>query len=95
MILLSLGTAVARTSDGSRATHELVWPQLGEPGKARFFLHDEKEGELWDLLGESGLTMDSDLTSAKTRLKEALEKVVLACRAMSVDLPCVAEVSSL
>ena len=76
-------------------THELVWPCPGEPGKAQFILRDEEEVKLWHLLGERGLSMESNLTLTKVRLKEALERVELIHRAMTVDLPCIAEVSFL
>ena len=51
--------------------------------------------KLWHLLGERGLSMESDLALTKARLKEALERVEIVHLAMTVDLPCVAEVSSL
>ena len=71
-----------------------MWPCLGEPGKARFILRDE-EVKLEHLLGERGLSMEFDLALTKARLKEALERVELVHQAMTVDLPHVAEVSSL
>ena len=49
--------------------------------------------KLWHLLGERGLSMESDLALTKVRLKEALERVELIHQAMTVDLPCNAEVS--
>ena len=76
-------------------THELVWPCPGEPRKAWFILRDEEEVKLWHLLGERGLSMESDLALTKARLKEALERVELIHQAMTVDLPYIAEVSSL
>jgi len=39
--------------------------------------------------------MESDLALTKARLKEALERVELVHQAVTVDLPHVAEVSSL
>ena len=84
MVRSSHDFAVAGSSSRLRVTHELVWPYLSEPGKAQFILHDEKEVKLWHLLGERGLSMESDLTQTKARLKEALEWVEL-----------IAEVSSL
>ena len=39
--------------------------------------------------------MESDLVLAKAKLKEALERVELVHQAMTVDLPCVVEVSFL
>ena len=39
-------TTIARSSSESGATHELVWPCLSEPGKARFILRDEEEVKL-------------------------------------------------
>ena len=95
MIQSSLDTTMARSSSGSRATHELVWPQPDEPRKAQFVLRDEEEVKLWELLGARELAMGSDLARTKARLQEALERVELAHRAMSVDLPRVVEVSSL
>ena len=65
-------------------THELVWPCL-----------DEEEVKLWHLLGERGLSMESDLALTKAKLKEALERVELIHQAMTVDLPCVVEASFL
>nr|TKW23676.1 hypothetical protein SEVIR_3G002200v2 [Setaria viridis] len=95
VILASLGAAAARSSGRSGADRELVWPQPGEPGKARFVLHDGKEQELWGLLEQSGLSVQSDLALTAARLKEALERVKLAHQAVSVDLPRVAEVGFL
>ena len=95
MIRSSLDTAMAGSSSGSGVTHELVWPCLDEPGKARFILRDEEEVKLWHLLGEKGVLMESDLAFTKARLKEALESLELIHQAMTVDLPHVAEVSSL
>ena len=65
------------------------------PREARFILHDEEEVKLWHLLGERGLLMESNLALTKARLKEALERVELVHQAMTVDLPCIVEVSSL
>ena len=39
--------------------------------------------------------MESDLTQTKAKLKEALERIELVHQAVSVNLPCVAEVSLL
>ena len=86
---------MARSSSGLRVTRELVWPCPGEPGKARFVLRDEEEVKLWHLLGERGLSMESDLALTKARLKDALERVELIHRVVTVDLPHVAEVSFL
>ena len=86
---------MARSSYGSRATYELVWPCPGEPVKAQFVLRNEEEVKLWHLLGERGLSMESDLALTKARLKETLERVELIHQAMIVDLPWVAEVSFL
>ena len=74
------------SSSGSGATHELVWPCPGELGKAWFVLRDEEEVKLWHLLGERGLSMESDLALTKAKLKEALERVELIHSAMTVDL---------
>ena len=49
--------------------------------------------KLWHLLRERGLSMESDLTLTKVRLKEALERIELVHQAMTVDLPCIIEVS--
>ena len=86
---------MARSSSGSGATRELVWPCLGEPRKARFILYDEEEVKLWHLLGERGLLMESDLALTKVKLNETLERVELVHQAMTVDLPRVAEISFL
>ena len=51
--------------------------------------------KLWHLLGERGLSMESDLALTKARLKEALERVELIHQAVIVDLPCIVVVSSL
>ena len=77
------------------ATRELVWPCPGKSGKARFILHDKEEVKLWHLLRERGLSMEFNLALTKARLKEALERVELIHHALIVDLPRVAEVSSL
>ena len=44
---------------------------------------------------ESGLSMESNLAQAKVKLREALERVELAHREVSVDLSRVTEVSLL
>ena len=95
MIRSSHDTMMAGSSSKSGATHELVWPCLGEPGKARFVLCDEEEAKLWHLLRERGLSMEFDLALTKARLKEALERVELFHLIVTVDLPRVAEVSFL
>ena len=95
MIRSSHDTAMAGSSSGSGVTRELVWPYPGEPRKARFILRDEEEVKLWHLLGERGLSIESNLAHTKARLKETLERVELVHQAMIVDLPCVAEVSYL
>ena len=46
MIRSSYDAMIARSSSGSGATRELVWPSPGELGKARFILHDEEEVKL-------------------------------------------------
>ena len=68
---------MAGSSSGSGATRELVWPCPGDPRKARFILRDEEEVKLWHLLGERGLSMESNLALTKAKLKEALERVEL------------------
>ena len=87
--------AVAGSSSGSGVTRELVWPYPGDPRKARFVLRDEEEVALRHFLEERGLSMESDLARTKARLKDALERVELAHQAVSVDLPCVVEISFL
>ena len=94
MIQSSHDTAMAGSSSGSRASHELVWPCPGEPRKARFILCDEEVMRL-NTCSEKGLSMESDLAQTKAKLKEALERVELIHQAVSVDLPCVTEVSLL
>ena len=95
MIQSSLDTMMARSSSRSGATHKLVWPCPVEPGKAWFVLRDNEEVKLWHLLWERGLSMESDLTLTKAKLKEALERVELIHQAMTIDLPHVAEVGFL
>lgn len=46
VIPVSLGGAEAESYGGSGAARSLVWPQLDEPGKARFVLRDRREQEL-------------------------------------------------
>ena len=86
---------MARSSSGLGVTHELVWPCPSEPGKAWFVLRDEEEVKLWHLLRERGLSMESDLALTKAKLKEALERVELVHQTMTVDVPCIAEISFL
>ena len=95
MIRSSHNTTMSGSSSGSGATRELVWPCPGEPRKAWFVLRDEEEVKLWRLLGERGLSMESDLALTKARLKEALERVELVHQAMTVDVPRVAKISFL
>ena len=95
MIRSSLDTVMAGSSSGSRVTRELVWPCPVELRKSWFILHDKEEVKLWHLLGERGLSMESDLALTKARLKEALERVELIHQAMTVNLLYVVEVSFL
>ena len=95
MVRSSHDIAMAGSSSGSGATRELVWPYPGDLRKARFVLRDEEEVVLWDFLEERGLSMESDLTQTKTKLKEALEQVELVHQAVTVDLPRMVEVSSI
>ena len=88
-------TTVAGSSSGSGVSCELVWPCPRQLGKAQFVLRDKEEVKLWHLLGERGLSMESDLALTKARLKEALERVDVIYHAMTINLPHVAEVSSL
>jgi len=85
----------AGSSSRLGVTHELVWPCPDDPRKARFILCDDEEVALWHFLEEKGLSMESDLTQTKAKLKEALEWVELIHQEVSVDLPCVVEVSLL
>ena len=87
--------AVARSSSGLGATHELVWPCPGDLKKAQFILRDEEEVVLWHFQEERGLSMESDLAQTKVMLREALERVELVHQVVSVDLPCIAKVSLL
>ena len=63
---------MAGSSSGSGVTRELVWPCLGEPGKARFILCDEEEVKLWHLLRERRLSMESDLALTKVKAQGGL-----------------------
>ena len=58
-------------------TYELVWTYPDDPRKAQFILCYGEEVVLCHFLEESGLSMESDLTQAKPKLKEALEWVEL------------------
>ena len=95
MVRSSHDVVVAGSSSGMGETHELVWPCPTNLRKARFVLRDGEEVALWHFLEERGLSMESDLALTQARLKEALERVELVHQAMTVDLPCVIEVSSL
>ena len=77
MIRSSLDIVMAGSSSRSGVTHELVWPCPTELRKARFVLRNKEEVKLWHLLGERGLSMESNLAQSKVRLKEALEWVEL------------------
>ena len=95
MVWSSHDIATAGSSSGLGVTHELVWPYLGDPRKAWFILRDKEEVVLWHFLEERGLSMESDLTQTKARLKEALERVELVHQVVLVDLPHIVEVSFL
>ena len=95
MVRSSLDIATAGSSSRLGATRELVWPCLGDSRKAQFILRDKEVVGLWHLLEEIGLSMESDLTQTKARLKEALERVELVHQAILVNLPHVMEVSFL
>ena len=70
-----------------------MWPCPGDPRKVRFILRDEEEVQLWDVLGGRGLAMESNLAQTRARLDEALERVKVIHQAVTVDLPCIVEVS--
>ena len=72
-----------------------MWPYPGILRKAQFVLRDEVEVALWHFLEERGLSMESNLAQTKEKLKEALERVELVHQVLTVDLPCIVEVSSL
>ena len=95
MIRSSHDIAMAGSSSGLGATHDLVWPYPGDPRKARFILRDEEEVALWHFLEERGLSIESDVAQTNAKLKEALEQVELVHQAVTADLPCIAEVSFL
>ena len=95
MIWLSLDTVMAGSFGGSGVTLELVWPCPSELGKAQFILRNEEEVKLWHLLKDRGLSMEFDLALTKVKLKEALDRVELINQAMTIDLPCIVEVSFL
>ena len=80
---------------GLGETHDLVWPYPSDLRKARFVLCDGEEVALWHFLEESRLSMESDLAQTKAKLRDAMERVELIHQAVSVDLPCVTEVSLL
>jgi len=82
---------VAGSSSRLGATHDLVWPCPSDSRKARFVLRDGEKVALWHFLEESGLSMESDLTQTKVKLREALERVELTHQVVSVDLSHVAE----
>ena len=77
MVRSSHDVAAAGSSSWLGATHELVWPYPGVLRKAQFVLRDEAEVALWHFLEERGLSMESNLTQTKEKLKEALERVEL------------------
>ena len=58
----------AGPSSGFGVTHELVWPGLSDPRKARFILHDTEEVVLWHFLEDRGLSMESDIAQTKAKL---------------------------
>ena len=60
-----------------------------------FIVHDDEEVALKHFLEERGLSMEFDLAQTKAKLREALEWVELIHQAVSVDLPCITEVSFL
>ena len=95
MVRSSHDVVAAASSSGLRATHVLVWPYPDDPRKAQFVLHDREEVALWHFLEERGLSMESDFAQTKVKLKEALERVELVHQVLTVDLPCIVEVSSL
>ena len=83
----------AGPSNGFGVSHNLVWPCLVDPRKARFVLRDDEEVALWHFLTESRVSMESDLAQTRARLEEVLERVKSFHRTVMVDLPRVAEVS--
>ena len=95
MVRSSHDIGMAGSSRGLGVTHELVWPCPSDLRKAWFILCDEEEVALWHFLEERGLSMESDLAQTKVKLKEALEWVELTHQEVSVDLPCIVEVSFL
>ena len=74
---------------------DLVWPYPEDPRKVWFILRDEQECQLWDVLGERGLALESNLAQTRVKLEEALERVKSVQQAVTVNLPRVIEVSFL
>jgi hypothetical protein len=72
---------------------ECVWLDSRKPGKARFVLCDRQEEKLWGNLEWSRISAGNDLTTMEAGLMEILNKIRLARRSASVDLPNFARVS--
>ena len=50
---------------------DLEWPCHEDPSKVWFILQDSQEYQLWDILGDRGLIMESDLTKLSVKLEDA------------------------
>jgi hypothetical protein len=72
---------------------EMVWPNPGKPGEARFVLRDHQEEKLWGLLERSGESACGELAIVESGLMEALRKVTVARQTVSGELLSLAQVS--
>ena len=66
---LAVVRSEARPS-GELPEGDLEWPYPKDPAKVWFILQDSQECQLWDILGEKGLTMESDLAKLSVKLKD-------------------------
>ena len=50
---------------------DLEWPCPEDPAKARFILRDSQECQLWDIFGEQGHAVVSELANLSVKLGDA------------------------
>ena len=89
---LAVVQSEARSFDGL-PEGDLEWPCPEDPAKVRFVLWDSYECQLWDILGEQGHAVVSELANLSAKLEDTQERVKSAQHLVEVDLQLATEVS--
>ena len=96
LLVLSRELAVIQSEAGPSSglpEGDLEWPCPEDPAKVRFVLQDSQQCQLWDILGEQGHAVVSELTNLSAKLEDTQERVKSAQHLVEVDLQLATEVS--